>query len=66
MELEESRVLLELKAVREGCWKLSEFTSYAKKFSLKVSPELKALLKVAPKAHPELQAMLIDLKQYKP
>ena len=31
-----------------------------------VTPELHALLKVMPKAHPELQAMLIDIKQYKP
>ena len=31
-----------------------------------VSPELRSLLKVASKAHPELQAMLIDLLMYKP
>ena len=33
---------------------------------MQVTPELCALLKVAPKAHPELQVMLIDIQQYKP
>lgn len=33
---------------------------------MKVSRELKALLKIAAKAHPELHAMLIDLSQYQP
>ena len=33
---------------------------------MQVTLELCALLKVVPKAHPELQAMLIDILQYKP
>ena len=33
---------------------------------MRVSKELRALLKVAHKAHPELQALLIDLMQYQP
>ena len=33
---------------------------------MQVTPELHALLKVMPKAHLELQAMLIDIQQYKP
>ena len=33
---------------------------------MRVSKELCALLKVAHKAHPELQALLIDLMQYQP
>ena len=33
---------------------------------MQVTPELCALLKVVPKAHLELQAMLIDIQQYKP
>lgn len=66
LEQQESRVLLELKALREGAWKLSEFTAYASRLVMRVSPALKALLGVANKAHPELQAMLIDLMQYKP
>lgn len=58
--------MLELKALREGCWKLSEYTAYSTNLVLRVSPELKALLKIAAKAHPELHAMLIDLQQYRP
>ena len=66
LELEDSRVLLELKALREGAWKLSEFTAYAKNLTMKISPHLKSLLKVANKAHPRIQAMLIDLTTYRP
>ena len=33
---------------------------------MQVTPELRTLLKVMPKVHPELQAMLIDIQQYKP
>ena len=33
---------------------------------MQVTPELRALLKVVLKAHPELQVMLIDIQQYKP
>ena len=33
---------------------------------MQVTPELCTLLKVMPKAHLELQAMLIDVQQYKP
>ena len=56
LEQEESRVALELKALREGAWKLSEFTAFSPRLTMRVSLELKALLKVASKAHPELQA----------
>ena len=66
LELHESRVMLELKALREGSWKLSEFTAFHSKLSMVVSPELRALLKISNKAHPQLQAMLIDLLLYKP
>lgn len=61
MELEQSRVLLELKAFREGSWKLSEFTAYADNLTMKMTPQLRSLLKIAHKAHPELHAQLIDL-----
>ena len=60
----DSRVLLELKALCEGAYKLSEFTAFAKHLTTRVSKELHALLKVAHKAHPELQVLLIDLMQY--
>ena len=33
---------------------------------MQVTLELRTLLKVMPKAHLELQAMLIDIQQYKP
>ena len=56
LERLESRVVLELRALREGCWKLGEFTAFARKLEMRVSPELRALLKVAPRAHPELHA----------
>ena len=58
--------MLELKALREGAWKLREFTAYSKRLTMKISPHLKALLKVANKAHPATHAMLIDLMTYKP
>lgn len=61
LETSDSRVVLELKALREGAWKLSEYTAYAQNLTMRVSKELRALLKVAHKAHPELQALLIDL-----
>ena len=62
----ESRVLLELKALHEGAWKMGKFMVFSQNLIMQVTPELRALLKVAPKAHPELQAMLIDVQQYKP
>lgn len=64
LEQSDSRVLLELKALREGAHKLSEFTAFATNLTMRVSKELRALLKIAQKAHPELQALLIDLMHY--
>ena len=61
-----SHVLLELKALHESAWKMGEFTAFSQKLTMQVTPELRALLKVVPKAHPELQAMQIDVQQYKP
>ena len=62
----ESRVLLELKALHKSAWKMGEFTAFSQKLTMQVTPELQALLKVTPKAHLELQVMLIDVQQYKP
>ena len=45
---------------------MGEFMAFSQQLTMQVTPELQALLKVAPKAHPELQAMLIDIQQYKP
>ena len=61
----ESRVLLELKALHESTWKMGKFMAFSQKLVMQVTPELRTLLKVAPKAHPELQVMLIDVQQYK-
>ena len=67
LEKMESCVLLELKALREGTWKMGKFTAFSQKLIMQVTPELWVLLKVALKAHLELQAMLIiDIQQYKP
>ena len=66
LEKMESHVLLELKALRKGAWKIGEFTVFSQQLTMQVTPELCALLKVTPKAHLELQAMLIDIQQYKP
>ena len=64
LEQSDSRVLLELRVLREGTYKLLEFTAFAKHLTMRVSKELHALLKVAHKAHPELQALLINLMQF--
>ena len=66
LEMMESRILLELKAPHEGTWKMGEFTVFSQQFTMRITTELWALLKVVPKAHPELQAMLIDIQHYKP
>ena len=57
----ESRVLLELKALHEGTWKMGKFMAFSQQLIMQVTPELRALLKVVPKAHQELQVMLIDI-----
>ena len=61
-------VVLEMMAVREAAWKLADVCAYARpgQLSMAGSAELKALLKLAGKAHPQLQAMLVDLHLYRP
>ena len=66
LEKMESRVLLELKALQEGTWTMGEFTAFFPATYYQVTLELRALLKVVLKTHPEFQAMLIDVQQYKP
>ena len=56
MERHDSRLLLELRALWEGCWKLAECTTFAQRLTMLVSPELRALLKIAAKAHPAIHA----------
>ena len=45
---------------------MGKFMVFSQQLIIQVTPELQALLKVAPKAHPELQVILIDVQQYKP
>ena len=45
---------------------MGDFTVFSQHLVMQVTLELRTLLKVALKAHPELQAMLIDIQQYKP
>ena len=40
--------------------------AFSQHLVMQVTPELYALLKVTPKVHPKLQAMFIDIQQYKP
>ena len=54
LEQLDSHILLELKVLREGAYKLSEFIAFFKHLTMWVSKELRALLKVVHKAHPEL------------
>ena len=58
--------MLELKALCEGPWKMGEFMAFSQQLVMQVTLELCALWKVMPKVHPELQAMLINVQQYKP
>ena len=66
LEKIESRILLELKALQEGAWKMGKFMAFSQNLTMQVTLELWALLKIMPKAYPEIQAMLIDVQQYKP
>ena len=44
---------------------MGEFTAFSQHLAMQVTPELCTLLKVTPKAHPKLQAVLFDIQQYK-
>ena len=59
LEMLESHVLWNLKILHEGSWKISNLKTIAPYLIMYVMPELKTLLKIAPKAHLELQAILI-------
>ena len=45
---------------------MGEFKAFSQQLVVQFMPELLTLLKVALKAHPELQAILINVQQYKP
>ena len=54
--------------VQEAAWKMADVCAYVQpgQLAMAVSPELKALLKLAGKAHPRLQAMMVYLHLYCP
>ena len=54
LEKLESCVLLELKALHEGTWKMGEFMAFSQHFVMQFTPELCDLLKVELKVHPDL------------
>ena len=45
---------------------MGKFMAFSQQLTMQVTLELRALLKVMPKAHLELQVMLINIQQYKP
>ena len=54
LEKMEIRVLLELKALHEGAWKMGKFMAFSQQLIMQVTLELRALLQVVAKAHLEL------------
>ena len=59
LEKLERHVLLELKALWEGAWKMGKFMAFSQQLVMQVTPELHALLKVPLKVHLELQVLLL-------
>ena len=45
---------------------MGEFTAFSQNLVMQVMLEVYKLLKVTMKAYPKLQAMFIDIQQYKP
>ena len=58
--------MLEVKALREGSWKMARYMANHMDLVMRVSPDMKKFLKLSKNAHPELQAMLMYLNCYKP
>ena len=54
--------------LQEAAWKMADVCAYVQpgQMAMAVSLELKALLKLAGKAHPRLQVMMVDLHLYRP
>ena len=66
LEKLESHILLELKALCEGSWKMGKFMVFSQHYVMQVTPELCTLLKVTLKSYLELQVMVIYVQQCKP
>ena len=60
LEKLESHILQKLKALHKGAWKMGKLMAFSQHLVMQITLELCALLKVALKAHLELQVMLID------
>ncbi len=58
--------MLEARALQEGLSKLASMATTAAALELRVSAELQQFLKIAHRAHPTLQALLIDISCYQP
>ena len=52
---------LELRALHETLSKLRVFCAYCRKLVIEASPELRHLIRLAPKLHPRLWALIIDI-----
>ena len=56
--------MIEALALQEGLFKMKSHATTSQKLEVLVSPQLQALLKIAHRAHPKLQATLVDISCY--
>ena len=66
LEKLESHILLNLKALYNSTMENGNFIEFPQNPVMQVTEELHALLKVSLKTHLELQAVFINIQQYKP
>ena len=57
--------IIEATTLQEGLYKLGSMATTARNLQIAASPELALMLKLAHRAHPNLQAILVDLSCYK-
>ena len=55
-----------MRALQETLSKLRNIAVYASKLEVQASEELKYLVRMAPKLHPQLWAKIVDIRQYRP
>lgn len=61
-----SELALECLCIQETLAKLSHFTAFASDLEICTTPSFRALATLAPKAHPQTHAQIIDIKAYNP
>jgi hypothetical protein len=61
-----SRLELEVRAIQDVLAKLRNFTAYCKTLEIEATTEVRHLVRVAPRLHPQLWALVIDIQQYRP